>query len=207
MKVPAGEFDRIVQNAILYTNIKSPRLQEVRFVLLGDSLHVYATDDYILVTDSCIVEGAEKPLDFSLSIEDVKKLGEWIKEDKKVVHKSTIEVKFKHTLFELSSQDSDREVSFSFLKEPAYKAWDFLFDLMSEENEQVPVFSVAYRPDRMAKLARLKADKEAPIDMRGVDVNGHLVVQFKLGDTITGVIVPVDRSKVDDRFLWGEQTT
>jgi hypothetical protein len=200
----AGEFDRIVQNALLYTNPKSPRLQEVKFVVLSGRLHVYAADDYVVMTDSCAVEDPDKNVEFSLTIDDTKKLGEWIKEDKKVVHKSTIDVKFRHTLVELSSQDSDRELSLPFIKEPAFKTWDFLFELLSDEKDMIPMYSLAYRPDRMARLARLKADKEAPLDMRGVAVNGHLVVQFKLGDTITGAIVPVERSIVDDRFLWPE---
>jgi hypothetical protein len=207
MKMLAPDLDRIIQNALLYVNPKSPRLVEVRFVTLNDKLHVYAADDYVVVTDSApVLEGFESK-DFSFSIDDTKKFGEWVKEDKKVVHKSEIDIKFRNTLVKLSSNDSDRELSIPILKEPAYKAWDLLFQLINEEEETVPMYALAYRPDRMAKLARLKADKEAPIDMRGIDINGHLVVQFKLGETISGAVVPIRRSIVDDRFLFPGETT
>lgn len=207
MKISAPDLDRVIQNALLYVNPKSPRLVEVFFVFGPEKVDVFSTDDYVVVTDSApLVEGGTAR-EVCLSIEDVKKFGEWVKEDKKVVHKSEIEIKFKHTLMEVKSNDSDREVSFSFIKEPAWPAWDFLFELLSEESDPYPIEIMAVRPDRLAKLARLKADKEAPVDLRGVNIRGHLAVQFKLGETITGCIVPVDRSYVDDRFLWGETSS
>lgn len=202
MKILAPELDRVVQNALLYVNPKSVRLVEVFFVFGSERIDVFAADDYVVITDSAPLEETGSAREIALSIEDVKKLGEWVKEDKKVVHKSDINVKFKNTLMELSSPDSDREISISFLKEPSYASWDFLMELLTDEAEPRFIDHFAVRTERMAKLARLKAEKEAPIDMRGIDVRGHLVVQFKIGNSITGAIVPVDRSKVDERFLW-----
>lgn len=204
MKILAPDFDRILQNALLYVNPKSPRLVEVFFVFGSDRIDIFATDDYVVITDSAPLTEGGIPKEIALSIESAKELAEWVKEDKKVVHKSEIEIDLKLTLMHLSSNDSDRELSISYVKEPAYKGWDFMFELLSQEVELRDFGVMAVRPERLAKLARLKADKEAPVDLRGVNIRGHLGVQFRLGDTITGCIVPVDRSYVDDRFLWGE---
>lgn len=204
MKILAPDFDRILQNALLYVNPKSPRLVEVFFVIGPDRIDIFATDDYVVITDSAPLLEGGPAREVALSIEDVKELAEWVKEDKKVVHKSEIEIDLKHTLMQLSSQDSERELVERFIKEPAFDGWNFMFELLSEEADPRDFGVMAVRPDRLAKLARLKADKEAPVDLRGVNIRGHLGVQFRLGDTITGCIVPVDRSYVDDRFLWGE---
>lgn len=200
MHVLAPELDRVIQNVLLYVNEKSVRVTHVFFTLLGNELRAYSTDDYIAITDALTAEGEDHRFEFT--IEDTKKLGEWIKKDKKVVHKSEIEIKFKHTLVNFSCPDFDGDISISIPKDSQAEALNIIFQLLAEDNYEslVPVWAI--KPERLAKLARIKADKEAPIDLRGVEVRGHLLVQFRKGDTVTGCIMPVDRSKVDDRFLW-----
>lgn len=205
MKILAPELDRVVQNILLYVNPKSPNLTEVFFTFLHGRLNAYCSDDYVTITDSCEVDSTDKPTEFVLSIADVKKLGEYIKLDKKVVHKSVVELNFKHTLVKVSSNDSDTEETFSFVKEPAYPLWDIVMELLNEEAEEHFIMVNAFRPERLAKLARLKADKEAPVDMRGVVIRDCHFVQFRYGETITGCIKPVDRSYVDDNFLWNQE--
>ena len=203
MKAKAQDVDRIIQNVLLYVNPKSTRLTEVLLIAREGRLHAYATDDYVAITDSCEVTEV-RPLrkpEFHLTIEDTKKLGEYIKLDKKVVHKSDIEFKFKNTLFTVSSNDSDTEENFTFLTEGSSN-WSLVHKLLDHEAQPQMILINAYRPDRLAKLARIKADKEAPIDMRGIEINGKHLVQFKLGETVTGCIMPADRSYVDERFLW-----
>lgn len=200
MRVTAPDLDRVIQNVLLYVNEKSVRVTHVFFTVLDNELRAYSTDDYIAVTDSLLADGEDQWFEFT--IEDTKKLGEWIKKDKKVVHKSEIEIKFKNTLVNFSSPDFDGDISISFPKESQNDALNLIFELLAEDAYDSPVSFMAIKPERLVKLARLKADKEAPIDLRGVDIRGHPLIQFKKGDTITGCIMPVDRSKVDDKFLW-----
>lgn len=202
-KVTAPDLDRVVQNALLYADKKAIRLNEVFFYTNADGLGVYSCDDYIALGDSLSADLGNS--EFALSIEDTEKLGEWIKKDKKVVHKYDIILRYKMTgiIFECdetSTEDSDN-IFFSY-RAPLQDTWNMVFQLLSEENEERTVSGFAVRPERLAKLARIKADKEAPIDMRGVDVNGHLIIQFRKGDTAVGAIMPVRRDRVKEEFLW-----
>lgn len=202
MIVSAPDLDRVLQNALLYVNPKSVYLKEVFFGVIEGKIDVYSSDDYVTVTDSAPVTSDQETW-FSLSIEDTKRLAEWVKLDKKVVHKSTIIVTFRHTLVEASSDDSDEEISVPYVKEPNLPVFDIMMQLLDEDAEQEKIQVNAFRPERLAKLARLKADKEAPVDMRGVSIREVHFIQFKIGETITGCIKPVEREAVDDRFLWG----
>lgn len=201
MKITAPDFDRLVQNVLLYADKKAVRLQQVLFVFGNNKVDAFSCDDYIAVTDSISPE-TEGTYEFSLSIEDTEKLGEFIKKDKKVIHKSDITVKFFNTY--LKVYDEDNEEKYDFI-EPAWPSWDLVMQLISEENDLQEVFDFAVRPERLVKLARLKAAKEAPIHLRGIDINGNLVVQFKKGLTVHGAIMPVDVSRVNEEFLWSHK--
>ena len=204
VKVVAGELDRLVQNVLLYTNKKAIRLREVFFVPMVEHLHAYACDDHIAVGDS--IEWDDGPKDrqgFALTIDEAERLGEWIKKDKKVIHKTEIKIQFFNTYMKLSTDD---EVDKFEYVEAAYEAWDLVFQTLDEENqEEMPIGHFAVRPDRWAKMARLKADKEAPIVFRGIDINGHLLLQFKKGLSLIGVAMPIDMSYVQEEFLWSNQ--
>lgn len=205
LKVPALELDRVIQNVLHYTDNQAIRLQEVFFVISNKGLQAFSCDDYVTVTDSLSVD-SDLSFEFSLSIEDVDKLGAWIKKDKKVVHKYPIEIRQKFTgvLFECDETSTDDESDNFFLsfKSPNYEAWGLVMLLLDEEAEQTDYTGFALRSERLVKLARLKADKDAPIDMRFVLINGHLIVQFKKGETLKGAIMPVTRSLVKEEFLW-----
>lgn len=199
MKIPAPDLDRLVQNVLLYSDKKAIRLQEVFFVFGGETLSAYACDDYIAVGDSIPLEEYYQIPEMAFTVADTEKLGEWIKKDKKVVHKTDIEVKRKMTGFLF---DADDDSIFINDIAPNFEAWDLVFDLLSEENRPMMILDYAVRPERLVKLARLKSDKEAPLHFRGVDINGHLIVQFKKGATCVGAIMPVDKSYVKEEFLW-----
>lgn len=203
-KVPAPELDRVIQNVLLYADPKAMKLNEILFVFSGAQLRVYSCDDYVTVCDSLTTDLGLDYV-FSLKIEDVDKLGDWIKQDKKVVHKYSITLQKKMTgmLFECEDTSTDDESDNIFLSEiiPS-EAWDLVFQLLDEDAERRMIGNFAIRPERLTKLARLKADKEAPIDQRGVDINGYLIIQFRKGSTLRGAIMPVTREKVKEEFLW-----
>lgn len=203
-KVAAADLDRVVQNVLLFADKKAVRLNEVFFYTNPDGLGVYSCDDYIALGDTLSADLANR--EFALSIEDAEALGDWIKKDKKVVHKYDIILRYKMTgiIFECdetSGEDDSDNIFFTY-KTANQKAWDMVFQLLSEENEERLVQGFAIRPERLTKLARIKADKQAPIDVRGVDVNGHLIIQFRKGSTAVGAIMPVKREYVEEEFLW-----
>lgn len=206
VKVSAVDLDRIVQNINLYTDPKAMRLREVLFTPVGDILHIFACDDYVAITDSLEIQEGTLKQEFTLTVEDLDSLGDWIKKDKKVVHKYELEIrpKFRGVIFESPDTSSDElsdNVYYSY--GPVNSgSWDVVMELLSTENEMLDTYGFSLRPERLAKLARIKADKEAPISLRFVDVRGKMIIQFKKGTTAYGAIMPVDESVVQEEFLW-----
>lgn len=206
MKIPALDLDRVIQNVLLYADPKAVRLQEVLFETPGDgNLYVYSCDDYVAVSDYTPIDLPIKKYPFSFSIEDVDALGTWIKKDKKVVHKYDIIVRPKMTgvIFECEDTSSDEDSDNIFLSEQApSELWDTVFEIIDLDLEGFYAPDWAIRPERLVKLARLKADKEAPIIIRGVELKKKFLVQFKKGRSIVGAIMPVDQTYVDEDYLW-----
>ena len=201
VKIVAGDLDRLVQNTLLYTNANAIRLREVLFVPMVDHFYAYSCDDHIAIKEEITWEGGPKDnKGFSLSLDEANRFGDWIKKDKKVVHKTDITLRFYNTYLKASTDDETEKFEYT---EPAWDAWDLVLRMLSEDDqEEIPIPQFAVRPDRWAKMARLKADKEAPIVFRGIDINGHLLLQFKKGLSLIGVAMPIDMSYVQEEFLW-----
>lgn len=206
IKVPALELDRVIQNILLFSDPKATRLREVLFKPNGDFLEVYSCDDYVTLTDRLeLTEGVLKD-SFALSVSDVDSLGDWIKKDKKVVHKYDIVLRPKFTgmIFEseeLSSEDHNENIFFEYVT-PNLDAWEVIYELLSPDNDLLNVDEFYARPERVSKLYRIKSDKEAPLGFRFVDVRGLMIIQFKKGETAHGAIMPVRPDKVREEFLW-----
>jgi hypothetical protein len=201
VKIEAKELNKLLENVLLFTNKKAVGLQEVFFAPVGDTLSAYSCDDYISLGDSVkVLETDPKAREFVLSIEDAESLLAWVKKDKKVVHKNDIQIRFYNTYLKVDSE-GDME-KFTFVKEPAFERWDLVFQLLDEDQVLVPFSDFAVRPERLVRMGQIKAEKEAPIHLRGFDINGHLLVQFKKGKTVVGAIRPVDTSYVSEEFLW-----
>jgi hypothetical protein len=197
MKVNAKDLDRVVQNALEYADDKAVRLHEVLFIFTADSLTVLSCDDYIAVKDS--LEADLHPNEFALTIPDTEKLGVWIKKDRKVVKKADIDIRFKMTGIIFESDDDNIFLSY---KSITKDAWELVMILLDPELEPVVFEDFAVRSERLVKLGKLRADKEAPIHIRPVDINGNLILQFKKGTTLIGAIRPVDLDYVQEEFLW-----
>lgn len=206
MKIPALDLDRIIQNALLYADPKAMRVREVLFDTPGDgNLYVYSFDDYVAVVDSTPCDLLLRKDPFSFTIEDIEALGTWIKKDKKVVHKYEIDIRTKMTglLFECDETSSDEDSDNIFIADRApSEVWDTIFETLNLDLEGFYIPDWAIRPERLVKLARLKADKEAPIVIRGVALRHKFLIQFKKGRSIVGAIMPVDQDLVDEDYLW-----
>lgn len=206
MKIPALDLDRVIQNVLLYADPKAVRLQEILFETPGDgNLYVYSCDDYVAVSDYTSIDLPVRKHPFSFSIQDVDALGDWIKKDKKVVHKYDITIRPKMTgvIFECEDTSSDEESDNFFISDRAPSdLWGTVFEILNLDLEGFYAPDWAIRPERLVKLARLKADKEAPIIIRGVELKQKFLIQFKKGRTIVGAIMPVDQTYVDEDYLW-----
>lgn len=203
-KIPAQELDRIIQNSLLFCDKKAIRLNEILLSFTPDVVYAYSCDDYVAVSDSLEYEDGFTQ-DMSIPVADAEKLGEWIKKDRKTVHKYdiTIRPKFTGIIFgcdETSSEDEDDNIFITY-KAPS-DSWNLVKILLDPSASEVSYYGFAIRPERLTKLSRLKADKEAPIDLRGVKVNDHFIVQFRRGETLVGAIMPVTRQAVREEFLW-----
>lgn len=206
IEVLAGDLDRVVQNVLLYTNKKAIRLREILITVGNVRLQMFSCDDYIAVADHLDIESpalGEIGKEFALDIETAEKFGDWIKKDLKVVHKEKIKITFFNTYFKCRTEDGEVE-KFEY-SEPAWDGWNVVLGLLDTYDIQPKlILDFAVRPDRFAKLARLKADKEAPLMFRGIDINSHLVLQFKKGHTLVGASMPIDQSYIKEEFLWNQ---
>lgn len=204
-KIPAQELDRIIQNVLLFSDKKALRLNEVLLSFTPDTVHAYSCDDYVAVSDSLTYsDGFNK--EFCLTVSDAELLGEWIKKDRKTVHKYDIIIRPRFTglIFECeetSSEDGSDKLFFEY-GEPNEQAWKLVKILLDTSATEVSYYGFAIRPERLTKMSRFKAHKDAPIDLRGVDINDHLIVQFRRGDTLVGAIMPVRREVIREEFLW-----
>jgi hypothetical protein len=208
IKIVAGELERLLHNALLYADEEAMRLQQILLVFGEETLQVYACDDYVAVTDSAeLYDGRD--LEVSLSIEDAKALVSWVKENKKIIHKYDIIIRPKMTgiIFECDETSTDEESDNLFFSDRLgnSEAWELVMQLLEPDQDIVYIKSFLIRPERISKSWRLKADKEAPIAFRGIDINGNNLIQFKKGETIVGCIMPVKPEYVEEKFLW--QTT
>lgn len=194
------DFDRVVQNLLLYTDKKAIRLREVFFMVEGNTIYGFACDDYVAVSDTLKFEGDPVKKEFSMTIETLELLGEWIKKDKKVVHKQKAKVTFFNTY--IKTKDEEGNIEKFKISTDNLDQWDLVFDMLDIDQELQMILDVTLRPERVAKLARLKADKEAPLAFRGIDFRGRLLLQFKKGYTIIGVLMPVQNEFVIEEFLW-----
>lgn len=207
-KIPAPDLDRIIQNVLLYADPKSMHLNEVLFESAGGKLYAYSCDDYVAVSDYVDFNYPIRKHPFSFSIEDLDRVGDWIKKDKKVVHKYDIIIRPKMTgvIFECDDTSTDEESDNIFIPDIVPSGnWNTVFEVLNLDLEGFYAPDWAIRPERLVKLARLKADKEAPIVIRGVELKQKFLVQFKKGRTIVGAIMPVDQTYVDEDYLWKNQ--
>lgn len=202
VELEAKELSVLVKNLLLYTNLKAVRLREIFFVVLDGKLHGYACDDYIALTDSVPMVG-EEVREFAMTVEELEKIDLWLKEGRKAVHKETVKISFFNTYLKLRSEDGDIQ-KFDFVK-PNHEAWDLVFELLSDDNPLRPIDYFAVRGDRFAKMSQLVAEKDTPLIFRGVDVNGHLLLQFKKGSTLSGVSIPIKQEFIQEEFLWKDQ--
>lgn len=204
-KIPAPDLDRIIQNVLLYADTKSMHLQEVLFESTGGKLYAYSCDDYVAVSDYVDFGYQIRKHPFSFSIEDLEAVGDWIKKDKKVVHKYDITIRPKMTgvIFECDDTSTDEDSDNFFIPDivPS-ENWSTVFEVLNLDLDGFYAPDWAIRPERLVKLARIKAAKEAPIVIRGVELKQKFLVQFKKGSSIVGAIMPVDQSYVDEDFLW-----
>lgn len=203
VSVTAPELNKFLENILLYADKKALHLREVLFTFYGDKIQCHSCDEYVAVTDSIEVDGKalENGKEFALSVEKTEKLLEWVKKDKKVVHKSVIKISFMKTLVKFESPDFDGDIKLDY-EEASWDRWNAVLNLLDEDHEpeMIPTYSV--NPERFAKLARLKSDKDAPVVFRAIRPYDTMVLQFKKGVNLRGAVMPIDDAYVQEEFLW-----
>lgn len=204
-KVPALELDRLLQNLLLFADEKAMALNEILLLVKDDRLFGFACDDYVVISDSIVYPWGIGPAPRAFLIEDIEKVAEWVKRDKKVVHKYDILIQPKMTgvIFECDETSTEDVTDNIFIRDAVpSENWKVVHKVLNEDLPLMMIQEFAVRPERLSKLWRLKADKEAPIDLRGVELDNQLLLQFKKGDTLKGSIMPVQRQNVREEFLW-----
>lgn len=199
--VPANDLNRLLENVKLYADKKSVHIREVLFSLDQGTLQVFSCDGYVTITDSIPVSGSTDSKMFCLAVEDLEKFLEWVKEDKKTVHKTVLTLKFKATLFTGESGDFDSEYQVNYARVDQDK-WDIILRVLALNHPEITVGRFNLNPARLAKMNQIKADKEAPVTFRWVDINGMIGLQFKKGLTAYGLFQSIEDRYVEEEFLW-----
>lgn len=198
-RILGDDLARVTGNVIKFVNPKSIYLPgEILFDLTNHRLRCYSSDDYIALTDTASTD-SEADFYFVLDIEDVKKLEKFARDNKK--YWIEIRQKMHGVAFDVDSEAED-SLPFS-IKEFREEPWNLLETILfDEEVTDLSVSRYTFRPERLTKLSQLKHDKDAPFDVRVVNLNGFELHRFRIGETLRGVVRPVDRSVVDDKYLW-----
>lgn len=199
--VTAPELNKLLENILQYADKKAIHLREVLFVATVKGIQAFSCDEYVAITDTCPAEGSIPAREFSLPIKEVEDLLEWVKKDKKVVHKSIIKIKFLKTLWKFYCDDYDGDFKADYA-EPSWDRWNIVLDLLSEEQEESAAACFNLNPARLARLNALKADKDAPVAFRWISIHDTMVLQFKKGSTLVGAFQPIEDRFIQEEFLW-----
>jgi len=200
------DLARIVSNTMKFVNPKSIYLpSELLFNLTVDELQCYACDDYIAITDYAklskeLFNAGNSPAEetFVLSLEDAKDLERFARENKK----SDIGIKF-------SSLTKGRvQVAFSLNEatqctystgEFRQQNWDLVDAMLFDDFPKTPFYDLSFNPERFTKFSQLKHNKDAPMHWELLQLKNTPIVRFTLGDTITGVIRPLNLEDGDSK--------
>lgn len=201
VEITAPELNKLLENILLYTDKKALHLREVLFVGADAGIQAFACDEHVAITDTAETSESIPVAEFALGIEVVEQLLEYVKKDKKVVHKSVLVITFRNTLFKVHCDDYDGYFQADYQK-PGWDRWNIVLDLLSDEQDETSAGRFNLNPARLAKLNQLKASKDAPVVFRWVDIQDKLVLQFKKGQSIVGAFQPVDDEYIQEEFLW-----
>lgn len=189
IKINAEDLAKVTKNAMMFVNPKSLWLPgEVLFDLTEGTLKVYACDDYFAICSQAPYSG-EADNYFVLQLEDVKKLEEFSRKNKKDEIQIIFSDDFDSVIF--STNETQQEYAFGeFREENWYVVEGLIFDPSVS-----PTFIQTFdsNPERYAKLSQLKYDKNKHwIKWNFVETEtGNLLVRFTVGPDISGVIRPL----------------
>jgi len=182
--IQAEDLHRLLYNAILFSDKKSAVDGDILFVLTGNSLAVYATDDHVAITDVCVVEGGPGAAEFLVPLETAKELEKGLRgctdlADPPAGRSWRDERDFWYTVIDLVH---GRQFS------------DFSYDEVT----------FAVNPDRMRKFSLIKTPgrTDYPLDFKfgWNDTLEREVLPFKIGPSVRGVLAPVLRGIIREKF-------
>lgn len=189
IKINAEDLARVTKNAMMFCNPKSLWLPgEILFDLTDNTLKVYACDDYFAICSQAPFTG-EADTYFVLLLEDVKKLEEFSRKNKKEEIQIIISDDFDSIIFATTETQQEYAVG-EFREDNWYLVEGLIFDPSVK-----PTFIQGFdsNPERYAKLSQLKYNKQEDwIHWNFVETEtGNLLVRFTVGPDISGVIRPL----------------
>lgn len=200
MKIQAKDLWRLMYNAQLFTDKKSATGGVAKFrQVIGPSagLAVFATDDHVAICDKAPGENTEFG-EFFLSLETMKQLEKSLREIVGEMNLVIEDGEFRYI-------GMDGAVPFADSGDP--DLWNMVGQMLSGFDFEYtplggdPLTVFALNPDRLRKFSLLKPG-DYPIDIKtGYDrVLERDLVAFKAGPTLRGVLAPLDRKLLTEKY-------
>lgn len=204
LKILGEDLARICKNGVMFTNPKSIYLpNEMLFRFENTDLRVFATDDYFAISDVANLTAGKAEFSFVLDAKDVAgftKNGEKVEGLEAFARrnkKEEIQISFGTAGVDFDTKDEILSLDYAENREPAWEIIEGL--IFSDEIQPVAITGYRSNPERYAKLSQIKYDKDSfGIDWFHVEtVTGNLLIRFKIGPTIDGVIRPLSEPQED----------
>ena len=204
MNVSADLLARLTANALLYVNAKSLRTAGLsRFRIASGTISVIASDDYIAVFDFGSISDATTTIDFVLDKAQLETVRDFATKNKK--YDVVLGFEDDYSTLILSVEEDTIKVELPEFDDRVAENYEIAEAFLFDEEQFPPAMTDvwAFQPARVAKLYRLKqVGADAPIDFIFCETNAYPIVRFKYGEHITGIIAPMNREQVDEKFLW-----
>lgn len=195
MKIDAITLQRMVWNARLFTDKKSPAGPVALFTITDGYLRILSTDGHVALDErSPEVVETGPGWDVYVPLERLKELDEFLRTNT-------------NSGGEYSNLDGKFGTGVDCPDKSMWGEFIGMSDQLAQLGARREAVSFAVRFERWRLLSRIRTGGDYPIDFSVRQIAGRIVVGFKAGPHIRGFIAPLDRSVVastfpDQDILW-----
>lgn len=212
LKISTVRLNEALWNGLLFTPKDGITEGKIFVAYDGDLgvFQVYASDNFITIEDNTPVENSDlDSFSFQISITEAKRVEGWLRnvvDEFVVMFVEDDNFTLAGEINPSSGVDSEIRVSYTYPND----VWADLLDIFEHANrmDAEPVAWVAWalNLDRLKQLGRLKGTGHNLIDFLSLSYGVDHVWGMKIGNNISGVLLPMNRSRLRERgcVLWSD---